>query len=205
MAARLELGTKSIERCCEMSSYLFNGWRLPHSLLFHALVIAMVSQNSAASELSLGAQLPALQGQYLSGRKATLPIDASGRVALLLFGFSYQSRFPVEEWERHFRADYGSNPQVTFYEIPMIGGMARMGKWFIDSGLRRGTPQADYEHVITVYGGTDSWKARFGVLDQDTAYLVLLDQKGNVAWLYSGPFDEAAYKGLAEQLRKLLP
>ena len=44
---------------------------------------------------------------------------------------------------------------MTFFEIPMIGGLARMGKWFIDSGMRRGTPKADHENVITVYGGTD--------------------------------------------------
>jgi len=83
---------------------------------------------------------------------------------------------------------------VTFYEVPMIGGLARMGKWFIDSGMRRGTPKPDREHVITVYGGTDAWKQRVGFRDPKAAYSILLDSNGRVAWRYAGGLDEEAYK-----------
>ena len=172
-------------------------------ILYIALVSTMASLTSAASELTAGENLPELRGEYLSGRKAILPKDAAGRVALLLVGFSYQSRFAVEAWTKRFREDFGKNPQVTFYEIPMIGGMARLGKWFIDSGMRRGTPQADHEHVITVYGGTEPWKQRLAVTAEDFAYLVLVDQKGNVAWRHAGPFEETSYQSLAQEVRKL--
>jgi len=168
-----------------------------------ALVTAMASLSYAASELTAGENMPELRGEYLSGRKALLPKDASGRVALLLFGFKYQSRFAVEAWTKRFREDFEKSPQVTFYEIPMIGGMARLGKWFIDSGMRRGTPQTDHENVITVYGGTDPWKQLLGVKVEESAYLVVLDQKGNVAWRHAGPFEEAQYEALALQVRKL--
>ena len=92
----------------------------------------------------------------------------------MLFGFTYQSRFAVEAWTKRFRGDFERNPQVTFYEIPMIGGMARLGKWFIDSGMRRGTPKTDRENVITVYGGTEPWKQRLGFKAEDSAYLVIV-------------------------------
>ena len=67
----------------------------------------------------------------------------------------------------------------------MIGGMARMGKWFIDSGMRRGTPKADQENVITVYGGTDAWKQRVGFGDPKAAYLILdrPERQGRLAML----------------------
>lgn len=155
--------------------------------------------------LSPGEPLPALRGEFLSGRPAVLPGAASGRVALLALGFTYDSRFAVEAWIGRFRKDLGDNPQVTFYEIPMIGGMARLGKWFIDSGMRKGTPKSDYEHVITVYGGTDPWKQRLGFRSPTTAYLVLLDQNGVVRWLHNGPFDEEAYTRLSRQVAGLLP
>ena len=80
-----------------------------------------------------------------------------------------------------------------------------MGKWFIDSGMRRGTPKADHENVITVYGGTAPWKQRLAVKAEDSAYLVIVDQKGKVAWRHAGPFDEASYQDLAAQVRKLAP
>jgi hypothetical protein len=154
--------------------------------------------------LPIGAPLPPLQGEFLTGRQAQLPDAASGRVALLALGFTYNSRFPVEAWIGRFRKDFGSNPQVTFYEIPMIGGMARLGKWFIDSGMRKGTPVSDQENVITVYGGTDAWKQRMGYESADAAYLVLLDRHGMVRWRHSGAFDEAAYKDLSTHLAALL-
>jgi hypothetical protein len=160
--------------------------------------------SSVMSVLSPGEPMPPLKGEFLTGRQATLPGAASGRVALLALGFTYDSRFAVEAWVGRFRKDFGDNPQVTFYEVPMIGGMARLGKWFIDSGMRKGTPKKDQENVITVYGGTDPWRQRLGFKSPDAAYLVLLDQHGVVRWRHSGVFDEQAYKGLSIQVRALL-
>lgn len=156
-----------------------------------------------AAELKQGDHLPELKGEFLTGRPATLPENAVGRVALLALGFTYDSRFAVEAWTKQFRADYGESPEVTFYEIPMIGGIARLGKWFIDSGMRRGTPKQDQEHVITVYGSTGAWKKAVGFKNPNAAYLLLLDRRGNVRWQYSGSYDESAYKALAAEMRVL--
>ncbi len=176
---------------------------MTRSLASMALAASIAAQAHGATDFAIGTRLPKLQGEYLTGRKAALPDDATGRVSLLMFGFTYQSRFQVEPWAKRFRGEFEKNPKVTFYEIPMIGGMARMGKWFIDSGMRRGTPKADQENVITVYGGTDAWKRLVGFKAEDAAYLVLLDAKGNVAWVHAGPLDEAEFQKLAEKVRTL--
>jgi hypothetical protein len=154
-------------------------------------------------ELAIGDPLPTLRGEFLSGHPAVLPEGASGKVALLLLGFSYESRFAVEAWGKKFRAQFESEPGVTFYEVPMIGGLARMGKWFIDNGMRKGTPKSDYEHVITVYGGTSPWKQRVGFRDPAAAYLVLLDKTGKVAWRHAGTLDDRTYETLATEVAKL--
>ncbi|MFP5206285.1 MAG: hypothetical protein ACLGSH_13085 [Acidobacteriota bacterium] len=168
-------------------------------------IFPMILMASALiSALHPGESLPPLKGEYLTGRQAQLPDAAAGRVALLGLGFTYNSRFPVEAWIGRFRKDFGSNPQVAFYEIPMIGGMARLGKWFIDSGMRKGTPRSDRENVITIYGGTDSWKQRVAFQAPDAAYLILIDKRGAVRWRYSGAFDEEAYKDLHSQVSGLL-
>jgi hypothetical protein len=131
---------------------------------------------------------------------AVLPDAAARRVALLALGFTYDSRFAVEAWVGRFRKDFGDRPQATFYEVPMIGGMAQLGKWFIDGEMRRGTPQKDHENVITVYGGTDLWKQRLAFQSPNAAYLILLDQRGVVRWRHSGEFDERAYAALSLQV-----
>jgi hypothetical protein len=171
------------------------------------VLMIMSSIGSAASpavKLAVGDALPALRGEFLTGRPALLPQAASGKVALLLLGFSYDSRFEVEAWTKEFRHEFEKNPKVTFYEIPMIGGMARMGKWFIDNGMRRGTPKADQEHVMTVYGGTDPWKQRVGFSDAKAAYTILIDPSGKVAWQGSHGFGEESYKVLSSQVSMLL-
>ena len=155
-------------------------------------------------ELAVGDQLPPLKGGFLSGRTAVLPQAASGRVALLMLGFTYDSRFQVEAWAKRFRQDFGTKSGVTVFEIPMISGMARMGKRFIDSGMRRGTPKADHENVITVYGGADAWKQRVGFKDSKAAYLILIDQHGRVAWRSTGSLEEQRYSALSSEVSRLL-
>ena len=155
------------------------------------------------SEVAVGDRLPELRGEFLNGRTAVLPHGCAGRFALLLLGFTYDSRFAVEAWANAFREQFKAYPQVAYYEIPMIGGLAWLGKWFIDSGMRRGTPKADWEHVITVYSGTDNWKRRVGYRDPKAAYLILLDPRGNVVWRYAGDFDVKAFRGLAGKLVRL--
>ena len=174
-------------------------------MIFRVVALSvMCAISTLAMEISVGDPFPELRGEYLNGKDAVMPGDANGKVALLLLGFTYKSRFPVEAWTKRFREEFEKNSHVTFYEIPMIGGMARLGKWFIDSGMRRGTPKADQGNVITVYGGTDAWKQRLGVKNDEWAYLVLLDSSGKIAWRYSGPFDDAKYPELAEQVKRLV-
>jgi hypothetical protein len=86
-------------------------------------------------------------------------------------------------------------------EVPMIGGMARMGRWFIDRGMRKGTPATLHENVITVYTKTGEWKRRLAVSSaNDThALAIVLDRDGIVRWLYDGPFDRVR----AQELRTL--
>jgi hypothetical protein len=150
------------------------------SYLFLILVLCTTAMGAV---LPSGETLPKLEGEYLSGRKAILPVHSQGKWAMLAIGFTYDSRFAVEEWTKLFREATKGRQDTTFYEIPMIGGMARMGKWFIDSGMRRGTPKDLHENVITVYGGTDAWKQRMGFKEPDHAYVVLIDPKGVVRWV----------------------
>jgi hypothetical protein len=172
-------------------------------ILFCA-VCALISAPAATSLLAVGERLPRLEGAFLSGGTALLPEAASGRVGLLLLGFTYESRFAVEAWTSRFRSQFGRDPRVTFYEIPIIGGMARLGKWFIDSGMRRGTPPTDREHVITIYSNASYWKERVGYRDPRSAYLLLLDRNGVIAWRGSGPVDDTLYRSLASSVEKLL-
>ena len=70
--------------------------------------------------------------------------------------------------------------------------------------MRRGTPQGDRENVITVYSGSEVWKRRVGFDDPKSAYLILIDGGGKVAWSYAGSLDETPYRALSSEVSRLL-
>jgi hypothetical protein len=171
------------------------------------LLVALLAIGTSASvaggqpsskPLALGETFPRLEAEFLTGRKAVLPDAAAGKIALVMMGFTYDSRYAVEKWAARFHDEFGANKAVTFFEVPVIGGMGRMAKWFIDSGMRRGTPKDMHENVITVYGGGDRWKTAMGFTKtrEHDAYLALLSPDGRVRWLHRGPFSEDAVTAL---------
>jgi hypothetical protein len=168
------------------------------------LVISMATSHASAAQDSLrvGERMPELKGQTLTGRTAVLPQASAGKVTLVAMGFTYKSRFPVEAWADWYRKAIDPTTAVTFFEVPMIGGMATLGRWFINRGMRSGTPVELHDHVITVYGGTGDWKRRlsYSTSHEDDAYLIVLDRQGVVRWLHHGGFDQSR----ADELKGLL-
>jgi len=172
--------------------------------LLASLAGSLAATDPPPARLAVGEMMPPLEGDLLSGTKAVLPAAARGRIALIALGFSYDSRFPVEEWCGRFRAAFGSRAGVTLFEVPMLGGAARMGRWFIDSGMRRNTPRELHDRVLTVYGSTGAWRQRLAVSDDTWAYLILVDADGRVAWLHAGPFDATRFDELRQATGALL-
>jgi hypothetical protein len=167
----------------------------PAVCLLGLLVMSMATLRAGRVQelLRIGDPLPTLEGQLLTGRDAALPQAASGKVALVAIGFTYQSRVPVEAWADWYRRTIGSRADVALFEVPMIGGVARLGRWFIDRGMRSGTPVDLHDQVLTVYGGTDVWKRRLSHSPEhkDDAYLIVVDREGVVRWLHHGAFDQS--------------
>lgn len=86
--------------------------------------------------------------------------------------------------------------------LPMIGGLATLGRWFIDRGMRKGTPAELHDQPITVYQGTGDWKKRlsYSADHKDDAYLIGFDRAGVVRWLHHGGFDTSR----SDELKALL-
>jgi hypothetical protein len=151
-----------------------------------------------AAALTVGTPMPKIEGENLTGHKAVLPDAARGKVTLVAMGFGYESRRNVEVWTKRFHREFGTHPDTASFEVPVISGLARLAKLFIDSGMRRGTPKEDRDKVITVYGSASEWKERLGVEDTDLAYLLLLDREGRVRWRHAGLFEESVWPELKE-------
>jgi hypothetical protein len=177
---------------------------LAPACLVGVLVMATATLRAGAAQepLRMGERLPELKGQTLTGRTAVLPQASAGKVTLLAMGFTYSSRYAVEAWADWYRTTIDPTTGVAFFEVPMIGGVATLGRWFINKGMRNGTPVELHDQVITVYGGTGDWKQRlsYSPAHKDDAYLIVLDREGVVRWLHHGVFDQPR----AEELKDVL-
>ena len=71
-------------------------------------------QSKASSPLAIGDAFPRLEAEFLTGRKAVLPDAAAGKAALVMMGFTYDSRYEVEKWAEHVQREFGTNEGVTF-------------------------------------------------------------------------------------------
>ena len=150
-------------------------------------VIAVLAPaaSGAPKILQAGDRLPELTGQTLTGRAIVLPAASAGKVTLAVLGFTYSSRRAVEAWAGWYRKTFDSRADAAFFEVPMIGGAAVLARWFINRGMRNGTPPELHDQVITVYEGIGDWKTRlsYSAEHKDDAYLVVYDKVGVVRWL----------------------
>jgi cytochrome oxidase Cu insertion factor (SCO1/SenC/PrrC family) len=168
-------------------------------------VAVVATAAGTAGRIAVGDPFPRLEGDLLSGKPAALPDLAKGHVAVVALGFTYDARFAVEAWEKWYAQAVGAASGVSFYQVPMMGRAARMGRFFIDRGMRKNTPKEAQEHVLTVYSDTGPWKTRAGYQDarERDAYLFLLDPDGVVRWTYTGPFDDRAAADLKSTIESL--
>lgn len=168
-----------------------------------SLAAGPASGGTNVTPLEIGVPLPALRGERLDGRPSVLPDSSLGTAFVLLLGFSYESRHDVEAWAARYRADFGPRPAIACFEVPVIGGAARLARPFIDRGMRRGTPRELHDRVITVYRDAGEWKRRLRFTAPDVAYVLLIDRAGRVAWRTQGPLGDAVYGELATLIRAL--
>ncbi len=148
---------------------------------------------AAAAALSPGDAFPELKTQSLTGHAVSLPADVKGKVAFLAMA-----------WAKRFLQDFKDERRATYYSLPMIGGMGRMAKPFIEGGMRKTMTPAEQDHIAPVYSSTDPWKKRVGFQGGDDADVVVLDAGGAVRFVCSGKLEEGQYGKAAEAVRALL-
>jgi hypothetical protein len=160
------------------------------------LLPLLLASAVASAPLERGAPLPVVSGVRLDGRAAELPAACRGRVTLVAFGFTRGSSKAVQAYGTRFKQAFAADSSHDWFEVPVLGGMARIARPFITSAMRGGTPVADRPHILTVWSGAGEWKRRLEYDEGDWAYLVLLDREGRVRWRGRGAFDEPTWREL---------
>jgi hypothetical protein len=100
-----------------------------------ALVCALLPGGAAAQ------QFPRLQEENLSGQQVVLPDAASGKIAVLVMGFSKASKTPTEAWARRIDTDFGKTPGFVLYQMPILEDVPKMFRGMIISASKKVCPR----------------------------------------------------------------
>jgi hypothetical protein len=140
----------------------------------------------------------------LDGKAIILPDAAAGKVTLLVLGASKKAGERTGTWKDRFVADFGSNPNATYYVAALLQAAPAPFRAMIRSGMRSGTAVAAQGHTLTSTSDNDAWKTYLNMRDDALPGVLLLDSSGRARWSYNGVFDPSRYQALKEVTEAIL-
>jgi hypothetical protein len=128
-----------------------------------------------------------------------LPEDFEGDRNLLLIAFQRDQQKNVDTWLRQMKRFEA--PGFRYYELPTLGRLSPLVRWFIDNGMRRGIadPYAR-AHTVTLYLDKPAFRRALILPNETRIYAILVDRSGQVLWRAEGDFDEAKAASLQNVL-----
>jgi hypothetical protein len=147
---------------------------------------------------------PALRGRNLLGQDVTLPDAFEGARNVVMVAFQREQQDLVDSWVPTLAAAAASDPELRFYEIPVIGSLFAPARRFIDGGMA--TAIGDREvlaRTITVYGPVNAVTKPLGIRDRSTITVFLLDRDSRIEWSSSGGWSADSEADLRRHLNAM--
>ncbi len=149
--------------------------------------------------------MPRVEGENLAGHKVTLPDDAKGKIAVLVFGFTKASKGPTSAWGEKIFAEFGQQAGFELYQLPVLEDVPRFVRGMVISGMKKGIKENMRDHFVPIFQGESELKKLVSYKEPDDAYLVVLDPSGKIIRQMHGPFSDAAYEQLRKEIQTFLP
>ena len=148
--------------------------------------------------------MPKVEGESLAGRHIVLPDVASGKVTVLIFGFTKASKVPTAAWAKKLSSDFATQPSFALYQLPVLEDVPRLVRGMVISSIRKGVSEETRDHFVPILNGEAELKKLVTYKEQDDAYLVVLNREGKIVEQMHGPVTDAAYAPLKTRLESLL-
>jgi hypothetical protein len=149
-------------------------------------------------------QFPRLQEENLAGQRVVLPDAASGKIAVLVLGFSHASGTSAGAWAKRIRSDFGKTSGFELYQLAVLEGAPKILRGMIISGIKKGVPDNERANFIPVLHNAEQLQKLVSFKVEDDAYVVVLDRSGTVAYQTHGTSVDPGYAELHAKLQSLL-
>lgn len=174
-------------------------------LFIFVSVSSSLAQNSVSQvDKVIGTNFPELAGESLAGQKVALPQAAAGKVTLIMLAFKRDSIPLLGPWLKAFDNAFGSNKSFTFYKIPMMkSAFAKQISSMINGKMKKDNPKELHGHIITYYGPIEDYMKSLGIIDEEKAYIFLLDKNGKIQWQSNGAEGQNAINDMIAAAKKV--
>ena len=146
-------------------------------------------------------QIPKTAAESLAGQQMTLPESLKGHPSVVILGFSKSSQDTVKEWDKRVRKELGDGFDV--YQVAVLEDAPSFVRGMIKHAMKGSTPADRQGHFLVVVKGEAELKKAAGYSEADEAYLLLLDESGEIRWRTHGTANDGELKELADKVRGL--
>lgn len=167
------------------------------------LFVGLTILISGLTAQAQGARIPAAHGASLAGAQVTLPDDLRGKVGVLVLGFSKSSGDVCKGWGERLAQSYHDTREVAYYQMPVLEAVPKLIRGMVVKGIKSGVPVAEQPHFLPVFSDEAVWQKIVRYSNADDAYVLVVDEQGNVRWQTSGNATDAGFAALKQQVEAL--
>ncbi|MFZ9181120.1 MAG: hypothetical protein ACO201_04540 [Rickettsiales bacterium] len=151
--------------------------------------------------LNLGEKkFPKLTGIDLNGNKQLLPDSFAGKLNIVAIGFEREHQEAINTWIGVADEIIAKNPDIKFYEVPLIYELSTFSRAWVNNGMRFGIQnEIARKRTITVYTNRDEF---FNIMQMkgDRIYVAIINKEGDILWITDG----VASKEKIESMQKFI-
>lgn len=145
---------------------------------------------------------PRVSGANLERRTFKLPDDFAGDLNVVLVAYERWQQALIDSWTPELGPLAAAHAGLRIYETPVIQFAMRFMRAWLDAGMRSGIPDpAVRATTITLYTNISAFNRALGLPDTSTAYVLLVDRRGQVLWRGQGQCDPQQLAGLRAALQ----
>lgn len=155
------------------------------------------SQAGSAVVTERNVIFPSVEGYNLERKKFSFPDDFEGTLNLVFIAFQRKQQELVDTWLPVGESLAKSYPQLHYYELPTLKRYNRVYRLIIDNGMRSGIrDKGARSRTITLYIDKEEFRQALSLPNEDTIYVLLLDDAGRILWRTAGATTEKKVEAL---------
>ena len=133
---------------------------------------------------------PKITGIDLEGKKQELPGVFKNKLNLVIVAFKREQQAEVDTWIKATESILKENPNLSFYEIPLIYELSAFKRMWVNNGMRFGIPdEIARKRTITVYTNRKEF-FEITKMEEEKIYALLIDNNGKILWRKEGVADD---------------